>query len=155
MRVLFHLLWHKRRKVLGESDAGRNWKGYEKKRGKDFCTCMKTIIFLISVPNAMVLRWRNKRPADKKGSDGLIHRYYFSYFIHPELFSLRWKRLLLKARPMIKTLDAQMSILKNEMGRSTKTSGERAKSQKKGHRAVRLHNTNRARWHIEIEQSPP
>ena len=42
----------------------------------DFCTCMKTIIFLISVPNAMVLRWRNKRPADKKGSDGLIHQYY-------------------------------------------------------------------------------
>ena len=29
---------------------------------------------------------------------------------------------------MIKTLDAQMSILKNEMGRSTKTRGERAKS---------------------------
>ena len=24
----------------------------------------------------MVLRWRNKRPADKKGSDGLIHQYY-------------------------------------------------------------------------------
>ena len=51
-------------------------KGMKKSGGKDFCTCMKTIIFLISVPNAMVLRWRNKRPADKKGSDGLIHQYY-------------------------------------------------------------------------------
>ena len=136
------------------ANAGKNWKSFsvESKKSTLFCTCMKTImILLISVPNAMV----EQKQAEKRGSDGLIHRYYFSYFIHPELFSLRWKRLLLKARPMIKTLDAQMSILKNEMGRSTKTRGERAKSQKKGHRAVRLHNTNRARWHIEIEQSPP
>ena len=52
-----------------------------------FCTCMKSENHHDSFDIGAKCNGGTKASL-QKGSDGLIHRYYFSYFIHPELFSL-------------------------------------------------------------------